>query len=92
MLFPRVSFLSQSFFPYLSILETGFLDVSRSVGFVSSLQHFRVTLHRNIRTWHLFPFLPGVFATFHFASGWGFLKGSFDFIVLRKQPAHRTRL
>jgi succinoglycan biosynthesis protein ExoA len=37
--------------------------------------------------WGLFPFLPAVFATFHFAYGCGFLKGFVDFIVLRRQPA-----
>lgn len=37
--------------------------------------------------WLLFPFLPGVFATFHFAYGWGFLKGITDFIILRRKPA-----
>ena len=37
--------------------------------------------------WKLFPFLPGVFASFHLAYGWGFLKGLLDFIVLRQQPA-----
>ncbi len=39
------------------------------------------------RGWRLFAFLPAVFATFHFAYGWGFLKGFVDFIVLRRQPA-----
>ena len=37
--------------------------------------------------WELFLLLPAVFATFHFAYGWGFLKGFFDFIVLGRQPA-----
>jgi succinoglycan biosynthesis protein ExoA len=39
------------------------------------------------RGWGLFPFLPAVFATFHFAYGWGFLKGFLDFILLGRQPA-----
>jgi glycosyltransferase involved in cell wall biosynthesis len=38
------------------------------------------------RDWGLFPILPAVFATFHFAYGWGFLRGFADFFVLRRQP------
>jgi len=38
--------------------------------------------------WDLFPVLPGVFATFHFAYGWGFLRGFLDFIILRRKPVH----
>ena len=37
--------------------------------------------------WKLFFLLPGVFATFHFAYGWGFLRGIADFFVLR----HKSR-
>jgi hypothetical protein len=37
--------------------------------------------------WDLLAFLPAVFATFHFAYGWGFLRGFVDFIVLHRQPA-----
>jgi succinoglycan biosynthesis protein ExoA len=37
-------------------------------------------------SWRLFPLLPAVFATFHFAYGWGFLRGFVDFIVLRRKP------
>jgi succinoglycan biosynthesis protein ExoA len=43
------------------------------------------------RGWELLPFLPAIFATFHFAYGWGFLKGLADFIVLRRQPAQSYR-
>jgi glycosyltransferase involved in cell wall biosynthesis len=41
--------------------------------------------------WELFPLLPAVFATFHFAYGWGFLKGFRDFIVLHRQPAQSCK-
>jgi succinoglycan biosynthesis protein ExoA len=36
--------------------------------------------------WNLFPLLPAVFATFHFAYGWGFLRGFADFIIFRRKP------
>lgn len=35
--------------------------------------------------WNLFPLLPSVFWIFHFAYGWGFLRGFTDFIVLRRK-------
>jgi glycosyltransferase involved in cell wall biosynthesis len=37
--------------------------------------------------WNLLLFLPAVFATFHFAYGWGFLRGFADFIILRRKTA-----
>ena len=39
--------------------------------------------------WKLFPLLPVVFACYHFAYGYGFLGGIWDFVVLRRGP-HRT--
>jgi len=36
--------------------------------------------------WNLFLLLPSVFATFHVAYGWGFLRGLADFIILRRKP------
>jgi len=39
--------------------------------------------------WKLFPLLPVVFACYHFAYGFGFLRGVCDFIILRRGP-HRT--
>jgi glycosyltransferase involved in cell wall biosynthesis len=40
------------------------------------------------RGWNLFPLLSAVFATFHFAYGWGFLRGFADFIIFRRKPVH----
>jgi len=37
-------------------------------------------------SWNLFILLPSVFATFHFAYGWGFLVGFRDFIMLGRTP------
>src|SRR5207253_7734181 len=37
--------------------------------------------------WNLFFLLPSVFATFHLAYGWGFLRGVAAFIILRRNPA-----
>jgi len=34
-----------------------------------------------------FPVLPLVFATYHFAYGYGFLCGIWDFVILRRRPA-----
>ena len=43
--------------------------------------------------WRLFPILPLVFACYHFAYGFGFLRGIWDFVILRRAPAHTyTRL
>ena len=38
--------------------------------------------------WNLFPLLPCVFAIFHIAYGWGFLRGFIDFIILRRKSRH----
>jgi len=35
----------------------------------------------------LFPFLPLVFAMYHFGYGFGFLRGIWDFVVLRRRPS-----
>jgi succinoglycan biosynthesis protein ExoA len=37
--------------------------------------------------WKLFPFLPLVFACYHFAYGYGFLRGICDFIIFRRGPS-----
>jgi succinoglycan biosynthesis protein ExoA len=47
-----------------------------------SLSAFTAAAHG----WNLFPLLPAVFATFHFAYGWGFLRGFADFIIFRRKP------
>ena len=36
--------------------------------------------------WNLFFLLPAVFAIFHVAYGWGFLRGVMDFIILGRKP------
>jgi succinoglycan biosynthesis protein ExoA len=38
--------------------------------------------------WKLFPALPLVFVCYHLSYGFGFLCGIFDFVVLRRRPAH----
>ena len=40
----------------------------------------------------LFPLLMIVFAVFHFAYGYGFLRGIRDFIILRRRPASKYTL
>ena len=47
-----------------------------------SLSAFTAAAHG----WNLLPLLPAVFATFHFAYGWGFLRGFADFIIFRRKP------
>ncbi|WP_447603635.1 glycosyltransferase family 2 protein [Nitrospira sp. Nam80] len=36
--------------------------------------------------WRLFPILPLVFATYHFSYGLGFLRGIWDFVIVRRGP------
>lgn len=36
--------------------------------------------------WKLLPFLPAVFACYHFAYGYGSLRGVWDFMILRRGP------
>lgn len=36
--------------------------------------------------WRLLPLLPIVFACYHFAYGYGFLRGVVDFVILRRGP------
>ena len=38
--------------------------------------------------WALLPLLPLVFACYHFAYGYGFLRGVWDFVLLRRGPRH----
>jgi glycosyltransferase involved in cell wall biosynthesis len=42
--------------------------------------------------WKLLPVLPAVFACYHFAYGYGFLRGAWDFVILRRgpHPAYKT--
>jgi glycosyltransferase involved in cell wall biosynthesis len=43
--------------------------------------------------WKLLSILPFVFACYHFAYGYGFLRGILDFIILRRRPSlYFTRL
>jgi glycosyltransferase involved in cell wall biosynthesis len=37
--------------------------------------------------WKLLPLLPVVFASYHIGYGWGFLRGIWDFVILRRGPA-----
>ncbi len=39
------------------------------------------------RDWKLLPLLPLVFACYHFGYGYGFLRGIWDFVVMRRGPA-----
>ena len=43
-----------------------------------------VTARKN--GWRLLPLLPVVFAAYHFGYGFGFLRGIWDFVVLRQRP------
>jgi hypothetical protein len=36
--------------------------------------------------WDLFPVLPLVFACFHFGYGYGFMRGVWDSLLLRRGP------
>ena len=36
--------------------------------------------------WRLLPLMPFVFACYHFGYGWGFLRGMWDFSILRRRP------
>lgn len=38
--------------------------------------------------WNLLFLLPFVFAVYHFAYGYGFLRGAWDFIIRRRGPSH----
>ena len=38
--------------------------------------------------WRLLPVLPLVFACYHFAYGYGFLRGMWDFVLWRRGPTH----
>ncbi len=40
------------------------------------------------RGWRLLPVLPLVFSCFHFAYGFGFLRGILDFLIMRRRPHH----
>jgi GT2 family glycosyltransferase len=36
--------------------------------------------------WRLLPLLPAIFACYHFAYGYGFLRGITDFVIFRRHP------
>jgi len=73
-----LSFFKQIFLYLLSALLSTYL-------IVSLLFSLKNSLNKGIR---YFPILPIVFATLHFSYGIGFLKGIWDFIVLKK---HKRR-
>jgi succinoglycan biosynthesis protein ExoA len=45
-------------------------------------------LTANDSDWSLSPILPVVIACYHFGYGLGFLRGVWDFVILRQSPAH----
>lgn len=51
---------------------------------ICSLIASTVTASRH--SWKLLPILPVVFACYHFAYGYGFLRGIIDFLILRSGP------
>jgi succinoglycan biosynthesis protein ExoA len=36
--------------------------------------------------WKLFPLMPMAFACYHFGYGWGFIRGVWDLVILRRRP------
>jgi len=70
-----------------SISTTAFWAWVGLVGIYITLNLAASLLTAASNGWDLFPILPSIFATFHFAYGWGFLRGFADFIILRRKPA-----
>jgi succinoglycan biosynthesis protein ExoA len=61
------------------------------IGLVSAYSLCNVTasvLTAARHEWKLLPFLPAIFACYHFAYGYGFLRGVWSFIILRRGPRH----
>jgi succinoglycan biosynthesis protein ExoA len=67
---------------FLSSLALWTLVILGCIYVVSSLvASWLAVAHRE---WQLFPILPLVFGAYHFAYGWGFLRGLWEFVVLSK--------
>jgi succinoglycan biosynthesis protein ExoA len=63
----------------LAILVSAYLACNITASFLTAARH----------DWKLLPILPVVFACYHFAYGFGFLRGVWDFVILRRGP-HAT--
>jgi succinoglycan biosynthesis protein ExoA len=63
----------------LAILVSAYLACNITASSLTAARH----------DWKLFPILPVVFACYHFAYGFGFLRGVWDFVILRRGP-HAT--
>jgi succinoglycan biosynthesis protein ExoA len=57
-------------------LMSAYLACDITASFLAAAQH----------GWRLLPILPVVFACYHLAYGFGFLRGVWDFVVLRRAP------
>jgi succinoglycan biosynthesis protein ExoA len=68
------------------IVAWGWLGLLGMYAMCSISTSFRIAAHTE---WNLLPILPLVFACYHLAYGYGFLRGLWDFAILRR-GAHRT--
>jgi succinoglycan biosynthesis protein ExoA len=84
---PGVFVLSLVMLPLMSFLwaAAGWLWLA-IVGVYSICNVAAAAVTAARRGYRLLPILPLVFAVYHIAYGYGFLWGSWDFVVLRRQP------
>jgi glycosyltransferase involved in cell wall biosynthesis len=74
--------------PALSLLWTTAIWLWMALlGFYAIVNIALSALTAGSKGWNLFFVLPAVFATFHLAYGWGFLRGFTDFIIFKRKPA-----
>jgi hypothetical protein len=71
------------FAPALAWAPFLLLGTYLSAGIVSAAGLCR----RHVR-WDLLPYLPPVFAAYHFGFGCGYLRGVIDFLILNRRPSH----
>jgi hypothetical protein len=66
-------------------------SLAGSVGAVLAVAYAAGNVAASIHTaarseWRLLPIIPAVFACYHFGYGYGFLRGTCDFLLLRRRP------
>ena len=75
----------RSLISVLCLLSSGLLALSLGAYAMAVITASLITAAK--AGWRLFPLLPLVFPCYHFGYGCGFLRGIWDFVILRRRPS-----
>jgi glycosyltransferase involved in cell wall biosynthesis len=86
-LVPAAFVLTMLTLPIVALFWPWVLWIWSALGILYSVGNLAASVAAARRSnWTLFPVLPAVFACYHFGYGYGFLRGIWDFIFLRRTP------